>query len=114
MPTRPKHPCRHAGCRALASGGYCPTHAPIHTRPAWESTQTSSHARGYGRVWQRLRVMILNRDPICMVCQRCPSTAVDHIRPKARGGGDDESNLQGICETCHTAKTNREKNLRKS
>ena len=58
--------------------------------------------------------MILNRDPICMVCQKAPSTAVDHITPKARGGDDADSNLQGICEACHTAKTNREKNLQKS
>lgn len=105
MPSKPKRPCRHAGCRALADGPYCPTHAPLHARPAWESTQSSSHARGYGRVWQRLRVMILNRDPICMVCQKAASTAVDHITPKARGGDDADSNLQGICDRCHAAKT---------
>lgn len=58
--------------------------------------------------------MILNRDPICMVCQKAASTAVDHITPKARGGDDADSNLQGICKDCHTAKTNREKNLQKS
>lgn len=49
--------------------------------------------------------MILNRDPICMVCQKAPSTAVDHITPKARGGDDADSNLQGICDRCHAAKT---------
>lgn len=58
--------------------------------------------------------MILNRDPICMVCQQAPSTAVDHITPKARGGDDADTNLQGICSRCHQTKTSQEKNLHNS
>lgn len=34
-----------------------------------------------------------------------PATEVDHITPKAEGGTDDRSNLQGLCTDCHKAKT---------
>ena len=37
-----------------------------------------------------------------------PSTEVDHVVPKACGGTDDPSNLQGSCRKCHSAKTARE------
>jgi 5-methylcytosine-specific restriction protein A len=49
--------------------------------------------------------MIIARDPVCRACRRAWSVTADHIIPKARGGTDDESNLQGLCAQCHTAKT---------
>ncbi|MGH7243359.1 MAG: HNH endonuclease [Phycisphaerales bacterium] len=52
--------------------------------------------------------MVLRRDPICVVCDREPSSEVDHIRPKAQGGEDTEENLQGICKRCHADKTSHE------
>ncbi|WP_272575920.1 HNH endonuclease, partial [Providencia sp. PROV273] len=33
---------------------------------------------------------------------------VDHIKPKAHGGTDDDSNLQSLCWPCHKRKTARE------
>ncbi|WP_083769802.1 HNH endonuclease [Hahella chejuensis] len=30
---------------------------------------------------------------------------MDHIQPKAKGGDDQEKNLQGICRLCHRRKT---------
>ena len=80
----------------------------------------SRHARGYGADWDRLRKRIMSRD--CGLCRVClakdrvtPATAVDHIVCKAKGGTDDESNLQAICTACHTVKTSIEngKGLRK-
>lgn len=52
--------------------------------------------------------MILARDPICKMCERRPSEAVDHIISKAKGGSDDAANLQGLCTRCHAAKTLRD------
>jgi 5-methylcytosine-specific restriction protein A len=33
------------------------------------------------------------------------ANAVDHIKPKAKGGTDDLANLQGICRACHLNKS---------
>jgi 5-methylcytosine-specific restriction protein A len=40
------------------------------------------------------------------------SAYVDHIIPKAEGGTDAESNLETLCRSCHTKKTDQEKNRR--
>lgn len=75
---------------------------------AWP--RTSRHARGYGTAWDKLRLRILNRD--CHLCQQCKRAGriqagnhVDHIKPKAQGGSDDEGNLETLCRPCHEAKT---------
>ncbi len=38
-----------------------------------------------------------------------PTVEVDHIIPKALGGTDERSNLQGLCRSHHSAKTMRER-----
>jgi 5-methylcytosine-specific restriction protein A len=40
------------------------------------------------------------------------ATHVDHIKPKAHGGTDDDDNLESLCAACHRAKTATER-LRK-
>ena len=49
---------------------------------------------------------------LCQPCLRedrvTPFKAVDHIKPKAQGGTDDDENLQCICNECHDAKTAKE------
>lgn len=75
---------------------------------AW--SRTSSHERGYGWAWQKLRLFVLRRD--MGLCQPCLAidrtelaTEVDHIIPKAKGGTDALENLQAICRPCHERKT---------
>lgn len=102
MPSMPPRACRECGARC--KGRYCTKHAALDTKPAWSTTRTSAHARGYGSKWRELRQYILNRDPIC-TCGRAPSKYADHIRPKHLGGTDDPSNLQGLCRACHDGKT---------
>lgn len=110
MPISPPSRCREPGCRVLVRRGpYCETHAPAHKRKAWASVTTSSTSRGYGAHWQKLRLHILAKEPICSVCGRMPSQHVDHITPKAQGGGDEEENLRGICAACHAKKTARDR-----
>ena len=57
-----------------------------------------------------IRERIFRRD--CGLCQECqrngrlkPGTQIDHIVALANDGGNDDDNLEVICETCHTAKT---------
>jgi 5-methylcytosine-specific restriction protein A len=78
---------------------------------AW--SHTSRHARGYGTEWTKTRIRILERDNyLCQPCLRegraHPANEVDHRIPKAKGGTDDDSNLQAIAHDCHVAKTTRE------
>ena len=74
-------------------------------RPRAVDQRPSAAARGYDHQWQRLRKLILIRDPLCMACGRRPSKHVDHIRSKRSGGTDDAANLQGLCAICHSRKT---------
>lgn len=64
----------------------------------------------------KLRTRILKRDPVCR-CTGCthhdgrctkPSTVADHIIPVAEGGTDTLANGQGLCASCHDAKTRAE------
>lgn len=75
---------------------------------AW--SRKSRHDRGYGPEWDRTRKRILERDSrLCQPCLRQdvlqPAKEVDHVRPKAEGGTDDDNNLQAICGPCHRRKT---------
>ena len=64
--------------------------------------------RGYSGKWLRLRRMVINRDPLCVICQKSAATDVDHIVPLNQGGTNKLSNLQGLCHSCHSRKTARD------
>ena len=107
-------PCRAIGCAGLvhtrAQKGYCDTHAD--RRIAWVKTQQgkTTTERGYGHAWRVIRARILTRDRgLCQAClsvgRYTQATEVDHIKSKARGGLDDDDNLQALCKSCHKAKT---------
>lgn len=73
----------------------------------------SRHERGYGTEWVKARARVLKRDMhLCQPCRQAgrltEAKAVDHIKPKAKGGTDDDDNLQAICTDCHADKTTRE------
>lgn len=123
MPVSAPKPCRHPACGKLVSdgGGYC----PAHKRPAPGSfadpNRGTRHERGYGSKWDKIRERIIKRDNgLCQECLRQGrltqvghkkfSYYCDHIIPKEEGGTDDDDNLQSLCRSCHTAKTDREKN----
>ena len=56
--------------------------------------------------WAMARRAVLDRDPICKVCDNELSTEVDHIRPLSEGGDPYRlEGLQGICSPCHWAKS---------
>ena len=93
----PKRPPTHAELKRLRAG----------TRRSRDQRPCAAR-RGYGRRWQRLRRLVLQRDPFCVMCRHALATEVDHIVPKSRGGRDSLDNLQGLCKPCHSEKTVRE------
>lgn len=96
-----------------AERGYCVQHAKenpplkfsrfganllwkhLYNTPAWKHPITG------------MRRFILNRDPVCVECNKRASTIADHVRDHR---GDlrlfmDPLNIRGICKPCHDAKT---------
>jgi 5-methylcytosine-specific restriction protein A len=72
----------------------------------WTSTGNKQY---HTAQWRRLRVIVLNRDPICKMCDDRASSVADHIIPVRLGGSMwDLSNLQGVCDTCHNSKSGKE------
>ena len=57
--------------------------------------------------YQRNRPVVLREQPTCTVCNRQPSTQVDHIIPIDAGGGHDLANLRGTCAKCNNTLAHR-------
>ena len=108
MPSALPRPCSAPACGRLTTGRYCPDHHRDASR-RYDRQRGSAAKRGYGRTWQKLREMVLRRDPVCVLCEQkgltVPATEADHIRPKRDGGEDSLANLQGLCKSCHSNKT---------
>ncbi|WP_184084100.1 HNH endonuclease signature motif containing protein [Sphingomonas xinjiangensis] len=68
-----------------------------------------SRNSGYGSEWKKLRNKRLDAEPLCRHCTGeglvTPAIEVDHIKPKALGGGDTWDNTQSLCKPCHQDKT---------
>lgn len=51
--------------------------------------------------WRATRKRILARDPRCTVAGcGMPSYGVEHLKPRAQGGTDADTNLAGRCQSC--------------
>jgi len=44
----------------------------------------------------------------CVECGTGENLTLDHIRPKSKGGTDDEDNLQTMCQPCNCRKGSKE------
>ena len=107
MPFHSPRPCSYPGCNELVqSGGRCPRHRVV-------ADQQRGHAneRGYGSGWRKRRDAFLQKHPWCLdpfgdhLGEAVRATHVDHKKPRAAGGSDDESNLEPFCAHCHNKKT---------
>ena len=81
---------------------------------AFKGIDTSNAGFYNSRTWRKLRLMILQRDPLCKICDqfgRIESSVVcDHILPINKGGAKyNPDNLQGLCTRCHNAKSAKDK-----
>lgn len=64
--------------------------------------------------WIKLRNCYRMNNPLCEECNRNGKVVhmkiVDHIRPIREGGEPlDYNNLQSLCDSCHNAKSGRER-----
>lgn len=79
-----------------------------HKRAAWAPAR-SEVKRTTGRRLQAQRAALFEREPLCRECRAQGFTTIatvrDHIVPLAEGGQDDDSNIQPLCDDCHTEKT---------
>lgn len=62
-----------------------------------------------GDITRRRRTAILERDGhACNHCGSSEDLVIDHITPRARGGGNKPQNLQTLCYPCNSRKGNRD------
>jgi len=105
MTARGWRPCLYPLCGALVVKGYCARHR----RAAPPRAKTTE--RGYDAAHVQWRRLILARDVYCVDPeQRHPherrvAVVADHIVPLRFGGGWKLDNGQGLCPSCHAAKT---------
>jgi 5-methylcytosine-specific restriction protein A len=80
---------------------------PVAKQP---DTRPSPSKRGYGRNWQRCRLVKLAADPLCEDHKErgevVEATEVDHVDGDTSNLADD--NLRSLCKSCHSRKTVRE------
>jgi 5-methylcytosine-specific restriction protein A len=98
MPQRAPRIC--ARCRALFTTARCSCVEP------W----ATSTRRGSTRRWRLLRQYVFAEQSGLCAVDGCVELCVelDHIVGVARGGGDERSNVQGLCVEHHAEKTQRE------
>lgn len=123
MPSNPRPMCSDCPKQVVEGSRWCTDHQAFNQ--AMDNRRTADQWRLANDVlrplyslarWARLRVRVLLRDPLCLVCGNHASSIVDHVIPAhryaAEHNGDieafyDETNLQGLCKVCHDAKTRR-------
>lgn len=109
--------CKWPGCVALVPRGtrHCAAHQPRAERmerdrqAVYDRVMRDADAkRFYGSpAWLAIRQLVLSEQPVCQHCNRAFANQVDHILPRSinRSLELERSNLQALCQRCHSAKT---------
>jgi 5-methylcytosine-specific restriction protein A len=99
MPVRANKACSVPGCKMYA---YYRGKCKVHTRQQ-DKDRGTSHARGYGVTWAKVRSQILNAEPLCRRCVADGKTVVADIvhHIDRDSSNNDPSNLEPICRTHH-------------
>lgn len=110
-----KRPCATPGCPEVVSAGTirCPTceQASAAVYRARRDPVTNRHYKSRGHA--RFRRLVLDRDPVCVLCDVAVATDADHyprsLREILDAGDDpnDPANGRGLCHSCHSKETAR-------
>jgi 5-methylcytosine-specific restriction protein A len=99
----------------LTTPGYCDAHRAGQHRDYGRARRGFDTELGFyqSAAWRAVRAAVLRANPLCRLCAArglvVVAKVVDHITPIKDGGARyDVSNLQGLCVSCHNAKTARE------
>ncbi len=57
--------------------------------------------------WSTVRAVFERDQARCVWCGTTERLHIDHLIPRAKGGGNDVANLQVLCERCNLAKSDR-------
>ena len=107
--------CNRLGCLNPGVGqGRCEAHGGVR-KDKYYGRKIRDHHKLYNTAqWQALRKNILYKYPTCQRCQTygylTAGVDVDHVQPH-RGNSDlfyNLSNLQTLCRSCHSWKSQRE------
>src|SRR5689334_13909041 len=116
MPTAALRYCATPRCPVKVQRGHCAQHSRVREQ---QRPNVDIRRLYHTAAWQALRLVVLQEEPFCMMCEAegrmTMNTDVDHIRPH-RGDVDlfwDRANLQGLCHTHHTRKTNADGSIRR-
>jgi 5-methylcytosine-specific restriction endonuclease McrA len=97
MPQAAPKICR---CGTLVpAGGRCQRCAAEYRKPA---SNEFYHRGAWRRIADEFRAAARG---ICQCCGASGARQVDHIVPRSRGGSDEASNLQLLCDACHSRKS---------
>lgn len=61
---------------------------------------------------KNIRKFIFNRDKNCLKCGTSNKLQIDHIKPISKGGLNKLSNLQALCNSCNSRKSDTYKDYR--
>jgi 5-methylcytosine-specific restriction endonuclease McrA len=106
----PKMPCLSCGIPTQRSR--CPACQDVWQASRPVRVRATPKQRGYDAAYQRMRLIILNRDHwTCTYCNKrliSGDATIDHVVPLSKGGNaSDPSNLTSACRSCNSAKKDR-------
>lgn len=80
----------------------------LHPTKPKQRVAGSADLRPAGSAWQKRRLTILSKFPLCVYCLAegfiTPSKIVDHIMALSLGGDSEDNNLTGACKDCNDKK----------
>jgi len=102
MPIKSLHPCNYPGCPRLTRERFCPEHAREAAAESERARETAAE-RGYDHRWSKIRIMKLNRDPLCERClamgRETPAVLVHHRDRNPKNNAPE--NHESLCMECH-------------